>query len=216
MIYNSLDVVKQNRIYFSISSQEASNVVSLLFQAKAIPTILFIGRLTFQKKISALLHSVAELRDIFPVNLLLIGDGELRGELEELVSKLGIKDNVYFYGASFDEVENAKLIYASDVCVAPGEVGLTAMHTLVYGTPVITHDNPDNQMPEYEAVVSGVSGSFYREDDYDDLTEKIYSWLNQDFDRSLIRENCRQVIQDKYNPIAQRKFMDQFINSICS
>jgi glycosyltransferase involved in cell wall biosynthesis len=124
---------------------------------------------------------------------------------------LNLLPNVCFYGSSFDEVENAKLIYASDLCVAPGEIGLTAMHSLVYGTPVVTHGDFSKQMPEYEAVVSGRSGLFFREGDLLDLTDKINCWLDAGKCRDEVRTDCREIILKKYNPSYQREVIEKAI-----
>ena len=42
-----------------------------------------------------------------------------------------------------------------DITVSPDKVGLTAIHSMAYGRPVITHDNMDRQGPEVEAVIPG-------------------------------------------------------------
>ena len=44
--------------------------------------------------------------------------------------------------------------------VSPGNVGLTAIHSLSYGTPVLTHNNFNNQMPEVESIQPGFNGYF--------------------------------------------------------
>lgn len=57
---------------------------------------------------------------------------------------------------------NAEFIYNADLCVSPGNVGLTAMHSLVFGCPVITHNCFEWQMPEFEAIQPGITGDFLR------------------------------------------------------
>ena len=60
------------------------------------------------------------------------------GILEKLAQPLLKKGLCHFQGAVFDE-SNSELIYHSDLCVSPGNVGLTAIHSLTYGVPVATH-----------------------------------------------------------------------------
>ena len=62
------------------------------------------------------------------------------------------------YGETFDEAEISKLLNHADLCVSPGNVGLTAMHALAYGVPVATHNDFKNQMPEFEAITPGKTG----------------------------------------------------------
>lgn len=63
-----------------------------------------------------------------------ICDGEKTKEFKQLAESLGLQDYVWFYGACYNEKELSSLIYNADLCVAPGNIGLTAMHSMVFGT----------------------------------------------------------------------------------
>ncbi len=76
------------------------------------------------------------------------------------IDKNQSKGRIWLYGACYDEEIIGELIFNAQLCVSPGNVGLTAMHSLVYGTPVITHNNFSNQSPEFEAIIDGKTGSF--------------------------------------------------------
>jgi glycosyltransferase involved in cell wall biosynthesis len=54
-----------------------------------------------------------------------------------MIKERKLDDFIVFYGESYNERELAPLIALADVCVSPGNVGLTAIHALTYGTPVI-------------------------------------------------------------------------------
>ena len=43
--------------------------------------------------------------------------------------------------------------------------------------PVISHDKFDIQMPEYEAIIDDLTGSFYEYNNIDDLVLKIHHWI---------------------------------------
>lgn len=58
---------------------------------------------------------------------------------------------------------NAELIYNADLCVAPGNIGLTAMHAMMFGCPCISHNDFSWQMPEFEAIVPYKTGNFLKE-----------------------------------------------------
>ena len=58
---------------------------------------------------------------------------------------------------------------ASNLTVSPGRMDLRNTEFLAYGTPVITHANFDQQVPEVEAIIPGENGDFFRQDDYIDL-----------------------------------------------
>ena len=88
---------------------------------------------------------------------------------------------------------------ASDLCVIPGNVGLSAMHALSAGIPVISHDNFDIQMPEFEAIIDGETGSFYEYENIDDLIKKIHNWAFDEQKLLNARFHCREIIKKKYH-----------------
>jgi glycosyltransferase involved in cell wall biosynthesis len=214
VIYNSLDYRKQLKIRNKLDKESIYNIKSTLFFNNNNFQLLFIGRLTKQKKIDQLIQALHVINNnVAVINLLIVGDGEEKNRLQNLVSDLKLNDNVYFYGSLYDENTIGKLLASSDICVSPGEVGLTAMHSLVYGTPVITHGNLDNQGPEVESIVRGKTGDFFEENNIDDLAYKIMEWLENTDDKDMIKKQCYQIIDLKYNPIYQRRKIDYVINN---
>lgn len=165
------------------------------------PVLFFIGRLTKIKKLDMLIAAVGLIRSKGKtINLVFIGDGEVKEELQKQMYEAKLEDYVWFYGPCYNEKEKSELIANADICVAPGNIGLTAMDSLMYGTPVITMDNLDMQMPEHEAIQEGVTGSFFHEDSIDDLANCIQCWLNNGLFRDEIRQNCYHEIDTKWNP----------------
>ncbi|MBD5584092.1 MAG: glycosyltransferase [Clostridia bacterium] len=179
------------------------------------PTLIFIGRLTKVKKLEMLLEAMADLkRKGSDYNLILIGSGEDKDHLEELTHKLGLSHSVWFYGPCYDDHQNAQLIYDADLCVAPGNVGLTAMHSMVFGTPVLTHDDFPWQMPEFEAIVPGKTGCFFKRNSVESLSEEIERWCQKHKeDRDMVRRNCYQEIDTKWTPEYQLNVLKTVINS---
>lgn len=166
------------------------------------PTIIFIGRLTKVKKLDMVIDALAKLKEKGEkYNLVFVGDGTERETLEHKVDSLGLNDSVWFYGACYDEKQNAELIYNADLCVSPGNVGLTAMHALVFGCPVITHDNFPWQMPEFESIKEGITGSFFKQGDVGSLSECISNWFrNKSCQRDIVRQACYDEIDNYWTP----------------
>ena len=198
VIHNSLDYEEQKRLRLKMDN---TTVYRDHFNNKN-PNIIFIGRLTKVKRIDLLIESVASLAEEgFNVNVTLVGDGTERDKLELLAKERNVIDRVWFYGACYDDSRNSELIYNADLCVAPGNVGLTAMHTMAFGTPVLTHNNFPMQMPEFEAICAGKTGDFFNYDDLDSLTDQIKAWLQKHGkEREEIRKQCIDVIEDSWNP----------------
>lgn len=208
VINNSLDFELQNSIFNKVSSKRKSHKYS----------IIFVGRLEPNKKIDFLLETISTLNDALPqedqLTALIVGDGSQKDYLENLTTKLKLEGKVKFYGACYDQQTLAELITASDVCVSPGNVGLTAMQSLIYGTPVITHDNATFQMPEFEAVVEGQSGTLFKNGCHDSLSKAIIRCLNL-IDRGVISaETCRNVIIQRYTPDAQLIIFNNMMKSL--
>lgn len=169
------------------------------------PVLVFIGRLTKVKRLDMLLRALAQLKAAGrQYNLTLIGAGEMETSLRDLVAQLGLEKNVWFYGACYDERENAELIYNADLCVSPGNVGLTAIHVMMFGCPVITHDNFPYQRPEFEAVREGVTGCYFTQGDERSLMDAIGQWLDTHCDdREEVRNACYHEIDTQWNPYFQ-------------
>lgn len=204
-IYNSLDYNHQVELRLSLRK---TDIYKTRFNNEN-PVIIFIGRLTAVKRLDLLIEAISLLKVRGSTyNVVLIGDGVKRSELETLVQCKELQDRFWFYGACYEEDKNAELIYNADLCVSPGNVGLTAMHTLVFGTPVITHDNFAMQMPEFEAIVPNQTGDFFAYNDALALANKIELWFKRyGASREVIRNNCFKEIDDKWNPDNQMEII---------
>lgn len=205
VIANSLDYHSQLKLRLQL---EPTNIYKNYFH-NGNPVLIFIGRLTKVKKLDMLLEAVSKLNN---VNLVLVGSGDQQEALKHLAERLSINQKIWFYGPCYNDKENAELIYNADLCVAPGNVGLTAMHTMVFGTPVISHDNLPRQMPEFEAIKPGETGDLFEYNNIDSLVTTISKWLSgPGLNREVIRQNCYAEIDAKWNPDYQMKIIKRYI-----
>lgn len=209
VIHNSLDYETQLLIRASLTP---STIYPDYFKNRN-KNIVFIGRLTKVKRLDLLIEVISKLKDQGEmINLTFVGDGTERLDLEKKVEEKGIQDQVWFFGASYDEKTNAEMIYNADLCVSPGNVGLTAMHSLVYGTPVITHDDFRYQMPEYEAIKKGVTGDFYQYGSIDSMADTILQWIRNNGDnRERVRKDCFSEIDNEWTPYYQIKVLKEHL-----
>ena len=101
--------------------------------------ILFVGKLTHFKGVDVLLEAAAVYEGALADSLtLIIGDGELRDQLQAQAASLQL-DHVHFLG-QHSQPEIARLLNVADVSVVPSRVepfGLVAVEALACGTPVI-------------------------------------------------------------------------------
>lgn len=200
VVYNSLDYDHHCTLRSKCVNKRFYEEAKL-FSDNRLPVLLFIGRLTKQKRLSTLIESVKVINQHGNiVNLIIIGDGPEFGNLHEQASEL--KGNIHFTGALYDEQKIGKYLANAVLCVSPGNVGLTAIHSLSFGTPVCTHNNMALQMPEAEAVIEGRTGALYDLDKMN-LREKISAWLQNGKDREEIRKECYGLIDQYFNPYYQ-------------
>lgn len=211
-IHNSLDYDKQKSLRDNIIP---TTILSGHF-GNSRPTIIFIGRLTKVKRLDMIIDALAQLRKMGELyNLVFVGDGVERTVLESKVSSMALQDSIWFYGACYDEQKNAELIYNADLCVSPGNVGLTAIHSLMFGCPVVTHDSFEWQMPEYEAIKAGVTGDFFKKDDVKDLSKVISGWFSANVGRrDEVRKLCFEEIDSEWNPYYQMGIIKKNLNLV--
>ncbi len=164
--------------------------------------LFFVGRLTTIKKLDMVLKAMALLKEKGQnYNMTFIGGGDVQGELETLTRQLDLEKNVWFYGPCYDEKVLGGMIFNADLCISPGNIGLTAMHSLVFGTPAITHDDFPHQMPEFEAIREGLTGTFFKNGSVDSLAEGISRWFGQHKDdREEVRKACMKEIDENWTP----------------
>jgi len=102
------------------------------------PVIAFIGRLVPVKQCDEFLRLARQLRERYPrVRWLVIGDGPERSALADLAEELGLSDSVTFVG-HVDVQAVGEWLYAADVVVVPGRLGLVVSHAVAFGTPVVS------------------------------------------------------------------------------
>ena len=211
VVYNSLDFDIHQKHYHKLK-KEGYTKVEKLFKDESLPIILFIGRVTEKKKIDLLIKAIEKLNQTnISYNLLVVGDGDNLEFYKASNQKYIDRGWLNFYGKSYDTEETGQLIYNSDLCVSPGNIGLTAIHSLSYGTPVASHSNYSNQMPEVEAVIDGENGFLFEENDHFDLAYKINIWFSEK--HKLNRDEIRKIVIEKYNPDNQLAiFTKRFMN----
>lgn len=108
----------------------------------APPMILAVGRLTEQKDFPTLIHAYARLRRRRSVRLVILGEGEARGELEDLIARLGLAEDVYlpgFVDNPFAWMRQARLFALSSRWEGLPSVLIQAM---ACGTQVVSTDCP--------------------------------------------------------------------------
>lgn len=105
--------------------------------------ILFVGRLVYYKGCDILLRAMEKVTG---AELLIVGEGPLKDELQKNVSELAIENKVHFLG-KLDEEKLEKIFLSCDLLVLPSVAkseafGLVQIEAMARGKPVINTNLP--------------------------------------------------------------------------
>lgn len=130
VIYNPIDFEKICQM------ADEENIINKLF------TVVVVGRLTSPKKIDRVVRLAARLKEekILDVQFQIIGEGELRHELEEQIQALAVADMVSLLGFKqnpFPYIKAADMLLSSSMVEG---FGLVICEAMVLGVPVISTD----------------------------------------------------------------------------
>ncbi len=106
------------------------------------PVIAWVGRLDPIKGLDVLIRAVAEASKHCPLLLLIVGEGELRSQVEDWVQGSGIADRIHMLGRR-DDV--ASILKSADLFAFPSRTeGLpnALLEAMAVGLPIITTDAP--------------------------------------------------------------------------
>jgi glycogen(starch) synthase len=175
------------------------------------PYILAFGRLTHRKGFDLLLDAFAQARNQFPhVDLVLAGEGEQREALAEQTRRLGIDQQVSFWGHASQQ-ELVRLLNGSEFLVVPSReetFGIVALEGLAAGKPVLATrvgglpevvPEPPNLLvgPTQDELYRGISWFLERIDQLATfaLTNRTaagaYTWHNALATYTSLFEQCR-------------------------
>lgn len=132
--------------------------------------LIAIGSLKPQKGFDILLHVVAHLSRYYDVRLAILGEGELRRDLEELSFKLGLENRVYLPGFSSDTLSWLK---HADVFVLSSRwegFGNVLIEALSVGVPVVSTDCPSGPA---EILDNGRYGKLVAVDNIDAMVKAV-------------------------------------------
>ena len=155
------------------------------FAVGHVPIVVAVGRLTQQKDFSTLLHAFAKARAVRPMKLIILGEGELRSELESLMDQLEIHNDVSLPGFvenPFAYVARSDLLVLSSLFEGLPTVLIEAM---AMGTPVVATDCPSGP---HEILKGGLYGPLVKMSSPDELASAMLLRLGQPRDSALLMQ----------------------------
>jgi len=204
-IYNGIDV---SRFALPINVDEKKKELRL---DPRFPVIGTVGTLTEQKGHKYLLEALAKVTEVIPdVKLLIVGDGHLRTELEELSAEFGVGENVIFCGCRRDIPEILAILDLFVLSSLGEGLSLVTLEAQVCGKPVVA-SNVDG-IPE--AVNDGQTGLLVPPEDPERLATAIITLLQ---DRELamkMGEAGRRLVRKKFTSEIMVRKMEELYGSL--
>lgn len=165
------------------------------------PIIAFMGRLIKAKGTSTLLRVVEHLQRDSAAALVVIGDGPERGAMATTAAQRGLQ-HIVFTGALTRLEESAPYLFASDVMLLPGYVGLAVNHAFALGLPVVTHASPNRaryHSPEIEYVEHGRNGLIVQHGSVEEMATAVHAIVRDQerFSSAALEYARRQLSVDR-------------------
>jgi glycosyltransferase involved in cell wall biosynthesis len=157
--------------------------------------VLYVGRLTEEKDLFTLLKAFKEIKSRYDnVTLLIIGEGELKNDLECFTSRKGI-DNVRFEGF----VENKELppYYAiADIFVLPSRNepwGVVVTEAMGSALPLVLSDKVGCRG---DLLLEGKNGFCFENGEFRQLASYIEKFLENPASLAKMGNNSRKIVKE--------------------
>lgn len=165
------------------------------------PTVVFLGRLTDKKNPIALIYAFKLVVDQIPnARLKILGDGPMRKDIELLISKLDLGENIWLSGAVNRETAfqhlRSSYVYAQH--------SVTSISGDQEGFPVSLAEAAAHALPLVstihsgitENIIDGITGFLVQEYDYKSMAEKIiYLIRNPDIAEQMGKAGREQIMK---------------------
>jgi glycosyltransferase involved in cell wall biosynthesis len=177
-----------------------------------LPVVVSIGRLTKQKGFSDLLQAFAKLLKHRRARLIILGEGEDRIMLQELITKLRLMDSVQMPGYvsnPYPYLKNADVFVMSSYFEGfPGAL----MEALACGVPVISTNCPSGPS---EIITNGIDGLLVPVGDIIALCSAMdYILGDREFARDMA-SNGKLILEKRYSlPVFIRHYEDTLYSAI--
>ena len=145
-----------------------------------------VGRLKKYKSVDHLLRAFQIiLKDIPDARLRIIGDGDIRPDLERLAQELGVSPRVEFTGylSQAEKVRQLNQMSVAVNCSAKEGWGLTVIEANACGVPVVASDVPGLR----DSVIDEKTGLLYEFGNIEQLAQKIMLVLRDENLRNRMR-----------------------------
>ncbi|WP_343248568.1 glycosyltransferase [Diplocloster hominis] len=174
------------------------------------PIVLFPCRIHPQKR-PFLMVAIAEMlqKRYKEIAFVVVGDGPQLGEMQSLIREKNLDKIVYFNGRQNDMRPCYADAFVTLICSLKEGLALTAYESLAMGVPVITSDVGGQAelvdesvgcvLPLYQNEEDSLDERIYEKKEVEQYVNVIIEMLKDNDKYSIIKENCRKRIEEKFS-----------------
>jgi glycosyltransferase involved in cell wall biosynthesis len=197
--------VEKEKVFVTFNSPDTENLFSVNEEIKKLEPILpdnpfriiHIGRLVKWKKVNLLIKAFLKVKEKIPAaELIIIGTGPEKENLEQLTKELNLQDSISFMGGIYSNNILGQYLLSSSIYVLAGMGGLSINEAMCFGKPVICSvcDGTEKHL-----VFDEYNGKYFVEDSEIDLADKIIYLLSDPQKIKTMGENSLKIIREKIN-----------------
>lgn len=158
--------------------------------------IIFVGRLSVIKHVEDIVYATSMVVRSFPnLRVIIVGDGELKNMLHNLIKEKHLEQNIFMAGYVSD-TKKYKLLKSSKMFIMPSEregFSISALEAMYCGcVPVVSQPIFPEVFGASDFVKDGKTGLFFKLHNINDLSSKIEILLkDHDLYKSLQEEGIK-------------------------
>ena len=205
-VRNSKIMVLKNGIVFDDRIFKPVNLEKEFSISSNTLKILAVGRLSYQKAMEVIVEAAAELekKGVKDLLVMIVGEGEERIRLKNLVRDLEVENNVKLLGIRHDVIE---LMQASDIFVMPSRfegLSIAMIEAMACGLPIVASDAPG--LKTY--ITDGKNGLLFPVEDHKAMVKCILRLSEDKNMRERLSLGARESFEKEYNMEKNIKSLD--------
>jgi glycosyltransferase involved in cell wall biosynthesis len=188
-------IAPSDRVHLIPNGVDLARFAPVARREKSIARVIYLGRLSEEKNLSALIQAVAALRARMPCHLTMIGSGPLRARLESEARSAGV--SVEFSGVVDHRLVPDRLRDA-DAFVLPSFTEghpKALIEAMAAGLPCVVSDCPGNRV----LVKDGTTGLLFDPRDVSSLADRLARVLNDETLASALGRRAHELVASEYD-----------------
>lgn len=178
-----------------IAQDERNTIRIELVGDSACPILIAVGRLTAQKGYSNMLNAFAMVMKSHPKStLVIVGGGNLEGEISQQVASLGLENNVRLTGPRPDV---PRLLAASDIFLNSSlweGLSIAMLEAMAAGLPVVA-----TSVGDAERLLSSGGGLLVKERDEQAFADAVIHLLDNPKKCTAMGQSARGFVEKNYS-----------------